>query len=297
MFRADRGGGVVLRACFWPAPAAAPARGTVFLIQGRTEYLEKYFETARDLLARGFSVLSWDWRGQGGSSRPLPDALLGHVDDFADFTGDLGAMVQTAENRKYPRPYVILAHSMGGAIALLYLHDNPGKIDKAVLSAPMIRVRTKPFSPRVAQGIAAMGARLGLARSAVPTGMTKHPAEEMFEEQAVTSDYARFVRNVTVLGAERSLGLARPTYGWLAAAYRAMAKLDEPDYCSLIQTPILIVSAGQDQIVDPQADVDLRRRLPRCQRVIIHEAQHEILQENDDVRARFFEAFDAFATP
>jgi lysophospholipase len=60
--------GVGLRFARWLPPAGR--KGTVVLLQGRAEWIEKYFETVRDLRARGFAVATIDWRGQGLSSKP-----------------------------------------------------------------------------------------------------------------------------------------------------------------------------------------------------------------------------------
>ncbi len=56
--------GMRLRAAIWLP--VGEARGTCLLMQGRAEFIEKYFETVADLLARGFAVVAFDWRGQGG---------------------------------------------------------------------------------------------------------------------------------------------------------------------------------------------------------------------------------------
>ncbi len=71
-------GGQNVRACYAPSPKA-DARGTVLLCPGRTEFIEKYFEVARDLQARGFGVLIIDWPGQGLSDRLLDDPFKGHI--------------------------------------------------------------------------------------------------------------------------------------------------------------------------------------------------------------------------
>ncbi len=55
--------GVSLRFARWAPPPGR--KGTVCLFQGRAEFIEKYFETVRDLRARGFAVATLDWRGQG----------------------------------------------------------------------------------------------------------------------------------------------------------------------------------------------------------------------------------------
>ena len=79
--------GVSLRFARWLPPAGR--RGTVCIFQGRAEWIEKYFETVRDLRARGFAVAALDWRGQGLSKRALADPQKGHVRNFSEYVTDL----------------------------------------------------------------------------------------------------------------------------------------------------------------------------------------------------------------
>ena len=58
---------IELRFARWDSPGGK--RGTVCVFQGRTEFIEKYFETVNDLRQRGFAVATMDWRGQGHSTR------------------------------------------------------------------------------------------------------------------------------------------------------------------------------------------------------------------------------------
>ena len=106
-----------LRAARW-APTAA-GRGTVCILQGRAEFIEKYFETISDLRRRGFAVVAFDWRGQGLSGRQLANPGKGHVRSFSDYRRDLEAIRATRCSSPTCRSRISpLAHSMGGAIAL-----------------------------------------------------------------------------------------------------------------------------------------------------------------------------------
>ena len=58
------------------------ARGTVVIIGGRGDFAERYFETMRELMARGFAVASVDLRGQGGSERLHRNPYRGHLRSF-----------------------------------------------------------------------------------------------------------------------------------------------------------------------------------------------------------------------
>ena len=75
---------VQLRYATFPKGQGA-AKGTICLVQGRTEFIEKYFETIADFQSRGFAVATFDWRGQGGSQRLIGNKRLGYVRRFDDY--------------------------------------------------------------------------------------------------------------------------------------------------------------------------------------------------------------------
>ncbi len=108
--------GAELRFARWAPPAGR--KGTVCVFTGRSEQIEKYFETVRDLRDRGFAVAMIDWRGQGHSSRRLRDPRKGYVRDFSDYEVDVDTFVQQVVLPDCPPPHFALAHSMGGAVLL-----------------------------------------------------------------------------------------------------------------------------------------------------------------------------------
>ena len=124
---------------------AADGPGACLLLNGQTEFIEKYFEVIDELRARGFSVVTFDWRGQGGSNRLLPDRRKAHIDDFAEYDQDLDTVIREvvkpmmAEGEKP----IALAHSMGGNILLRRLHDVQGEFAAAILSAPMVGIKPR----------------------------------------------------------------------------------------------------------------------------------------------------------
>ena len=124
--------------------SADSVRGTVLLMQGRAEFIEKYFEVVEELRGRGFHVATLDWRGQGGSQRLTKDARRGHVRRFSDFGLDVQAFVAWAQAEDLPQPWFCLAHSMGGAIALTALHGKRLPVERLVTTAPMIGIATVP---------------------------------------------------------------------------------------------------------------------------------------------------------
>src|SRR5674476_553909 len=83
--------GVNLRFARWEPPPGR--KGTVVVLQGRAEYIEKYYETVRDLRARGFAGETVDGRGQGLADRGFADRNKGYVRNFSEFGTDLEAVM------------------------------------------------------------------------------------------------------------------------------------------------------------------------------------------------------------
>src|SRR5471032_2543572 len=110
--------GASLRAARFSAAPDVPARGTCVLLNGQTEFIEKYFEVIDELRGRGLAVASLDWRGQGGSTRMAPDdPLKAHIDDFSQYDADLNLfMDKIVAPLAGARPPIALSHSMGGHI-------------------------------------------------------------------------------------------------------------------------------------------------------------------------------------
>lgn len=95
--------GVNLRFARWAPPAGR--KGTVCVFTGRSEQIEKYFETVQELRDRGFAVAMVDWRGQGGSARGLSDPRKGYVQHFSDFETDVEAFYRQVVLPDCPPPF------------------------------------------------------------------------------------------------------------------------------------------------------------------------------------------------
>lgn len=283
--------GVTLRFGRWDPPPGR--KGTVVLMQGRAEYIEKYFETVRDLQARGFAVATFDWRGQGLSDRALADREKGHIRNFSEYATDLRAVMEQVVLPDCPPPIFALGHSMGGAIAIRACHDGSRWFDRVVLSAPMIGLRSGPLL-RAAGPLARMLRMLGRGNAYIPTGHGKATGSEDFLGNVLTSDPVRFSRNAAVLEAEPLLGLANPTISWVDAAMRAMKQFAVPSYAARIRQPLLLVAAGNDEVVSTSAIESFGLNLLAGRHLILPGARHEILQEQDQFRHQFWAAFDAF---
>jgi lysophospholipase len=283
-------GGARLRAAvFQPAPGRA--RGSVILSGGRTEPIEKYYETIADFLARGFVVLAHDWRGQGLSHRDLGDSLKGHASGFKAFLDDFRLLLNAYEDR-LPKPWVAVGHSMGGCLTLLAMASGETRLAGAILSAPMLGLITGNTPKPVAKAMAAFHSMTGGGGRYV-RGDPGKPFDDDFEANRLTHDPARFARSCGLLAAEPKLALGAPTWGWLDFAFRANAYLERPERLKAITVPVVIVSAEEDKLVDNAAQQAAARHLPQGKFITVPGAFHEILMETDPMRNIFLRAFDA----
>jgi lysophospholipase len=282
---------VLLRAGF--VQPAGIARGTILLLQGRAEYIEKYGEVCAELLARDWAIATVDWRGQGGSKRQLRNSRKGHVEDFQDYLLDLDALITEARIRGMPEPFHLLAHSTGSAIALLALDRGPLPIERAVLISPLVGIAGLRW-PRASRVLARVLSSLGLATCFVPGGKRISIADGPFAGNPLTQDPDRFARMARWQKQEPRLVIGDPTIGWVDAAFEAMARLEADTFGQHNRTPCLFVLAGADAVVDSQAAAVLARRMRGASAVTLLGARHEILMETDRIRRQFWAAFDAF---
>jgi len=318
--------GTSLRYAHWPA--LGPRRhGTVTILQGRAEFIEKYFEVVSDLRARGFAVVAFDWRGQGGSDRLLPNRFKGHVRDFAQYREDLQAVLKQVSLAEYPGPHFALAHSMGGAILLSDTGRLRTMLDRAVVCAPMIALPRGQWIPdifgrlRHILSVASLGLYkvpdevrrfgtpsaflnkvlfpivrglrlIGLGRFYLPGGDDEVLLD--FDENRQTSDRVRFDRFNAVLKDTPGRGIGAPTIGWLSAAIATMRSFELRETGPGIKLPCLIVAAGRDRIVSTPAIEEFVSRVKSTGYIEIAGGEHELMMEADIYRNQFFAAFDAF---
>ncbi|MEA2894111.1 MAG: lysophospholipase [Bradyrhizobium sp.] len=283
--------GAELRFARWAPPAGR--KGTVCVFQGRTEQIEKYFETVRDLRDRGFAVATIDWRGQGHSSRRLRNPRKGYVRDFSDFEIDVEAFVQQVVLPDCPPPYFALAHSMGGAVMLRIAHAGKRWFDRMVLSAPMIDLPGRATS-LPARALLRLMRLTGQGGNYIPGGSDELTGAQSFINNPFTSDPVRFARNMAILEEDPTLGLASPTVAWADTALRTMHGFRASKYPSQIRQPILMLAASNDTVVSTAAIEEFAYHLRAGSHLVIAGSKHEILQEQDRFRSQFWAAFDAF---
>ncbi|MEI8394492.1 MAG: alpha/beta hydrolase [Rhodospirillaceae bacterium] len=285
-----------IRHALWQT-ASGEARGTVVLLTGRTEYLEKYQEFAEDWLARGFRVFSFDWRGQGLSSRFLTDHMKGHVPDYSYFVGDLSLWLDKIVKPAETGPTVLFAHSMGGLIALRYLTEHPARFAAVVLSAPMVDINTGSWPRFAAEMVSRMAGAFGFRESYAFGQHDYDPATDaIFQDNAVSSNPLRFKRIHDGFAVNPELKLGGVTFGWLIASFRAQALAAMPGALQDLRAPVLILAPEDDRLIPIDSQLVACRRLHDCTAITYPGARHDITAERDEIRAKAWRDIDAFLT-
>jgi lysophospholipase len=280
-----------LRLLEWEAAVERP-RGTILFQGGRGDMLEKYLESFGRWHAEGWTVGGFDWRGQGGSGRLNPARPCGHIQDFAAFVADLRGFWSDWVART-PGPHVVIGHSMGGHLILRAMVEGAIAPATAVLVAPMLGLRA-PISAAVGEGYARLIASIGDdSRPAWKTN--EKPYTLTARRKLLTHDEARYADELWWHKHDPALFTGPPSWRWLAQAFESTRALGKDPRLATLDTPVLMLVAEADQLVDPAAALAVAARLPRAKVVRFGaESAHEILREADPVRERALAEIDAF---
>lgn len=284
--------GIQIRYAHWRLKPLT-RKGTVIVLHGRSEYIEKQYELISDLLDDGYDVLSFDWRGQGGSSRLLNDRRIGYVDDYYEYVDDLMSVLQQVALPDCRGPFHILGHSTGSLVALLAAPKIGNRISRMVLCAPFLGIGRQPVSHSTAKLIAGTLSAFGLGRVYM-TGRSPTPTGWDPDTNVLTSSKKRFERNQRFARDFPELTIGGASAAWVYASCKAMETVKDPDYHSQITIPILMIAAGKDAVVANRETEILAQDMRSGSLLTVEGARHELWHELEIYREQFFAAFAAF---
>ncbi len=281
--------GVSLRYAIFKS-AERIAKGTVVLLHGRNESIEKYFETIRHLNERGLWVATFDWRGQGISQGRPRNPAAGYVKRFADYENDLDDFLRQIVLPDTRLPFFLMAHSTGGLIALSAAPRLANRIERMVLLAPFIEIGGRKLPPGGIRALTSLLSVTGFGTTIVGRVDPDRP----FAGNPLTHDELRFRRNMKLAEQAPELLPTSPTARWISEAIATMRKVRRPEHLASIEIPTLILAAGADTIVPIRAIEELGSYFRAARVITIDRARHELLQESDLYREQALAAIDAF---
>lgn len=269
------------------------ARGTIVLLHGRNECIEKYYETITQLTDAGFWVATFDWRGQGGSERIKYRRQVGYVRHFRDYEHDLAIFLEYVVLPDARMPYYLLAHSLGGLVALSMAPNIANRIDRIAVIAPFIGLKMSSFKKTFLSIWLSLFTSIGLGSLVIPRSGARNE-QKAFEN--LTSDQSRYIRNWRIFEEYPEFRTGPPTFRWLHQTMRAIKRVSKQSYLEQINIPTIILGGSNDGIVPFEEFEDMSNKFRAGQLIPLYGARHEILHEEDIFREPALAAILAFFT-
>lgn len=253
-------------------------KGAILISDGRTEAVVKYKEMIFDLYNNGYSIYIHDHRGQGFSGRMAPDRDMGFVDEFPNYIDDMKLFYDSILTKAKHKNIYLLAHSMGGAIGMSYLEQYPSDFKAAAFSSPMLGLG---FPTCMLIGI------LTGDEPEYAMGSTNYEdGIEPFNKNTLTNCEVRYQRMLDVFDLYPKARLGGASYQWVYKSCKAFNNIFK-DYPK-IETPIILFSGEQEEVVDPSAHNEFIDLLvsngQNAKGFLVKNAKHELFIEKDSVR-------------
>lgn len=286
------------------------SNGAIVIFHGKSENMTKYSELVYDLKDTGYSVYLLDHRGQGASGRILNNPMKVYVKSFDDFVNDANVFIEDiVKKRDGHSKLFLIAHSMGGGIASLYLEEYPDVFTGAVLCSAMQSINTSDImsmTENLAHTMAYLSVLMGKSKD---YSIEQEPhdgfgldanysdGQGRFFSEYVTHSYKRWLIVEEYLMANPELraggAVVGSTWRFINESYIGIKKARKNAY--KIKTPLLIFEAGDDHYV---TDIGHSKFINNLRDGVLkefikfdesiysaHPAYHEILVEVDGIRS------------
>jgi lysophospholipase len=272
--------------------SASASIGTVVLTTGRTQFIEAYLEAIGEWQKRGYDVWAMDWRGQGLSSRMIPESPnKGFVGTFEEYMQDMEYFVSTLAKPVATRKNFIVGQSMGGGLVIRYAAEHPGAFAGVIAGAPMIDFA----APAILKGIVSMAASLNPQGYVLGEGGDYVQANRTFEGNVITHDQNRFNRFHAFIDREPRLALGAATNQWVSEGIKSCNNFTNAAYMSKLTTPVLMFCAETDKLVSVEAQKKLAEQYSsRITRIELPGTYHEVFLETDATQQKIWAEIDVF---
>ena len=281
--------GIKIRVCHW-LQQKEKSTGTIFLQQGHNEFIEKYYETIQEFIDRGYSVICFDWRGQGMSERMIDDINKSFINDFKRHDKDLEKILEEIIDPFFPKPLIGIGHSMGGCLMLSAFHNHPKKFDYGILSAPMLGFKNENFL-RTASSL------MNFFKKDTDYLIGSKPnmgIETPFEENDLTTDQDRYKRTQMLVRKMPSIRLWGVTNSFAKAVNKRFKLIRSKNWAEQIDLKILILNSLKDRVVYSKKTSEMAKRLKKSTIINFNSCEHEVFMEKDEHRKKFWKEFDNF---
>jgi lysophospholipase len=281
--------GIKIRVCHW-LKESKETKGTILLQQGHNEFIEKYYETIQEFLDKNYSVIAFDWRGQGMSDHELNDIHKSYIKDYKRHDQDLKYILEKLIEVNFPKPLIGIGHSMGGCLMLSAFYNHPEKFSKGILSAPMLGFKNENFL-RTASSI------MNFFKKDTDYLLGSKPnmgLETPFNQNDLTTDPIRYDRIIKLVRKKPDIRLWGVTNAFAKAVNKRLKIIRKKNWAEKINLKILIINNTSDKIVCSKKINDMSKRLKNSKVIEFSDTEHEIFMEKDLQRNRLWETIDEF---
>ena len=276
---------------------AMSAQATVVIIPGYTATMDMYGEQVGHVAERGYHVVGFDLRGQGGSDRARsrqPEKL--YVKDFKVYSNDVALFLQDLDIPE-DRPVILMAMSFGGHVAFRVAGEHPDLVDGLLLLAPALQPKAGDMSFEEALRLLKTGDILGKDKRYLPGEKNWEPYNEddllrVGIEHCASSPKRLPMRDaVFTLRPEQRVGGV--TFKWGHEFFRSSEFVLQDGYSESIVKPVSMIHAELDHFVVTDINKEVcDTRMLDCVSVAIPGGGHCLMQETDPVLDKIYEALD-----
>ena len=281
--------GIRLRVCHW-INTSKEKKGTILLQQGHNEFIEKYYETIQEFLDKNYSVITFDWRGQGMSDHQIDDIHKAFIKDFERHDTDLKYILEEIIEKSFSKPLIGIGHSMGGCIMLSAFHDHPNRFSKGILSAPMLGFKNERF-------LITASSLMNFFKKDTDYLVGSKPnmgKETQFQDNDLTSDQKRYKRNIHLVRKCPNIRLWGVTNAFAKAVNKRLKTIRKSNWAEEIGLDLLIINNLKDRVVDSEKINSMEKRLKKSKIISFKKTEHEIFMEKTKYRKIMWKEIDIF---
>ncbi|NHK28882.1 alpha/beta hydrolase [Parvularcula flava] len=274
---------------------AGRAKATVLLVPGYAGTLDIYGQIFAELMAEGYDVAGLDLRGQGRSDRMLSNPEKPWVQDYGVYADDLAGFVDFLSGQ-VNGPLIVHGESFGGHVTLRAAGDHPDlAADGLVLIAPAVRVNTAPWPAALARSMVAMNVAAGRGEAYAPGQHDWAPWQpDITQDNPCGTNISTIHTKDAWFAHHPEMRVSSgPTNQWVLETMRSGDLLTDTSYTRRIDLPVILVTVGDDRVVETEPAAALcRDGLPHCTLIHVEEARHCLNFEAPERRTPVYRAMD-----
>lgn len=230
-----------------------------------------------DFVAAGFTadfhVRSLDLRGHGDSAASDPPDY-----GYGRYAADLDEVAERLDLRDF----VLVGHSMGGMVSLVYAARYPGRMAKLVVVDSTMRMTAERI-----RSLHDLGAREG----------SRHESREAFVSRFKLRPSGTLASPDVIAHLAHRSGRQHPDGHWRhkfdRAVYGTRETIDGFDFWARIAAPALLVKGSESGRITPEIEAEVRARCPHVQVVEVPRSDHHVTLDNP---SGFVDAVRPFVT-